>query len=55
MRKILFLLPVSLAMFTGCGEREFTQGKYDDLSEERLLDDKFNETDMRMIAETMIK
>lgn len=40
---------------TGCGSRQFTQGKYDDLSEERLLDDKFNESDMRQIAETMVK
>ena len=39
----------------GCaGNRTFTDGKYDDMSEERLLDDKFNETDMRMIADTMI-
>ena len=39
----------------GCGSRQFTQGKYDDLSEDRLLDDKFNESDMRQIAETMVK
>ncbi len=48
----LLLLPLALA---GCaGNRAFTEGKYDDMSEERLLDDKFNETDMRMIADTMI-
>ncbi len=40
---------------SGCGSRQFTQGKYDDLSEDRLLDDKFNESDMRQIAETMVK
>jgi uncharacterized protein (TIGR02722 family) len=39
----------------GCGSKQFTQGSYDDMSEERLLDDKFNETDMRQIADTMIK
>ena len=39
----------------GCGSRQFTQGSYDDMSEERLLDDKFNETDMRQIADTMVK
>lgn len=44
-----------LAVFSACGHKEFTQGKYDDLSEDRLLDDKFNESDMRMIADTMIK
>ncbi len=44
-----------LVFFTSCGSKEFTQGKYDDMSEERLLDDKFNETDQRMIADTMIQ
>ena len=39
---------------TGCGSREFTQGKYDDLAEDRLLDDKFNESDMRKIADTLV-
>ena len=42
-------------VFTGCGGRQFSQGKYDDMSEERLLDDKFNESDMRQIADTMVK
>ena len=40
---------------TGCGSRQFTQGNYDDMSEDRLLDDKFNESDMRQIADTMVK
>jgi len=40
--------------FTACGPKAFTKGKYDDMSEERLLDDKFNETDMRQIADTMV-
>ncbi|MCX6104153.1 MAG: penicillin-binding protein activator LpoB [Proteobacteria bacterium] len=39
----------------GCGSRQFTQGSYDDISEDRLLDDKFNESDMRQIADTMVK
>ena len=51
----LFLLAILPFLYTSCGHREFSQGKYDDMSEERLLDDKFNETDMRMIADTMIK
>jgi uncharacterized protein (TIGR02722 family) len=51
----LGLLVLPLFFFAACGHKEFTQGKYDDLSEDRLLDDKFNESDMRMIADTMIK
>jgi len=56
MSKIKYLVLVVLAgFFTACGEKQFTAGKYDDISEERLLDDKFNETDMRQIADTMVK
>ncbi len=51
---ILILGWVYLGML-GCGSRQFTQGSYDDLSEDRLLDDKFNESDMRQIADTMVK
>lgn len=49
-----FVVGVSL-FFTACGNKQFTQGKYDDMSEERLLDDKFNESDMRQIADTMVQ
>lgn len=38
-----------------CGSRQFSQGSYDDVQEDRLLDDKFNESDMRRIAETMVQ
>jgi penicillin-binding protein activator len=51
----LFAVIALATLFTSCGSKQFTQGKYDDLSEERLLDDKFNETDMRMIADKMVK
>jgi penicillin-binding protein activator len=51
----VFLGLLSLIGITGCGERQFTQGNYDDISEDRLLDDKFNESDMRQIADTMVK
>lgn len=54
MHRVLLAASV-LLFFTACGHREFTQGKYDDLSQDRLLDDKFNESDMRMIADTMIQ
>lgn len=52
--KRALILMVALIL-SSCGSRQFTQGKYDDMSEERLLDDKFNESDMRQIAETMVK
>jgi uncharacterized protein (TIGR02722 family) len=39
----------------GCANRQFTKGEYDDMAEERHLDDKFNETDMRQIADTMVQ
>jgi len=52
MRFLIFLI-VALTLVS-CTHKEFTQGSYDDLSEARLLDDKFNETDMKMIADSMI-
>ncbi len=52
---LLGLLIASASFFAACGHKEFTQGKYDDMAEDRLLDDKFNESDMRQIADTMIK
>lgn len=56
MKKIALVLSVgSLVFFNACGSKQFTEGKYDDMSEERLLDDKFNESDMRQIADTMVK
>lgn len=53
MRLLSFLLVVAFAL-SGCGGKQFTQGKYDDLSQDRLLDDKFNESDMRQIAQSMV-
>lgn len=46
---------MALVLFlTGCGSQQFTQGEYDDMAEDRMLDDKFNEGDMRRIADTMV-
>ena len=56
MRKYLALVtPLALLLVSACAERQFTQGSYDDLSQQRLLDDKFNETDMKIIADEMVK
>ncbi len=50
----LFLIAASTLVLTGCGSQQFTQGEYDDMAEDRMLDDKFNEGDMRRIADTMV-
>lgn len=50
---LLGLLFPTLSLLVSCGSKQFTQGKYDDIAEERLLDDQFNESDMRRIADTM--
>ena len=50
--RVLFVISL-LLFFTSCGSQQFTKGEYDDMSEARLLDDKFNETDMKMVADTM--
>ena len=43
--------------FSGCssGPRAFTKGEYDDPTRVELLDDKFNESDMQQMADTVIK
>lgn len=45
---------VLVGTIAGCGHREFTQGEYDDVEEARLLDDKFNESDAKLLIEDMI-
>lgn len=52
--KLVLFLPITL-MLVSCGSKQFTQGKYDDINEDRLLDDQFNESDMRRIADTMVQ
>jgi uncharacterized protein (TIGR02722 family) len=40
---------------TGCASnRQFTEGEYDDVNQVRLLDDKFNESDITELAGEMI-
>ena len=51
----LFLGAFCVVAFSRCAsDRAFTEGKYDDPTKVRLLDDKFNEADLQQIAETMI-
>lgn len=45
-----------LLFSTGCGgPTAFTKGSYDDPTRVELLDDKFNESDMQQMAETVIR
>lgn len=47
---------VSFLIFMGgCGPKAFTKGEYDDPTRVELLDDKFNESDMQQMADTVIK
>lgn len=44
------------AFLSGCGgPKAFTKGEYDDPTRVELLDDKFNESDMQQMADTVIK
>ncbi len=55
-KKISLISASFLTLFlAACGSQQFTQGQYDDLAEDRLLDDKFNEGDMRRIADAMVQ
>jgi uncharacterized protein (TIGR02722 family) len=55
MYKWSLLLPAAFLMMSCSSERRFTQGEYDDVEEVRLLDDKFNESDIAELANEMIK
>jgi uncharacterized protein (TIGR02722 family) len=51
------LLLSVMIVANGCstGPRAFTKGEYDDPTRVELLDDKFNESDMQQMADTIIK
>ncbi len=45
-----------IAALSGCaGNKQFTKGEYDDPTRVELLDDKFNESDMQQMADSVIK
>src|SRR3954452_8933729 len=48
-------LMIGLLSLSGCGPKAFTKGEYDDPSRVELLDDKYNESDMQQMADTIIK
>lgn len=59
-RKAVLLAGLGLAfasaLLQGCGgNKAFTKGEYDDPTRVELLDDKFNESDMQQMADTVIK
>jgi uncharacterized protein (TIGR02722 family) len=49
------ILTASMILMVGCGPKAFTKGEYDDPTRVELLDDKFNESDMQQMADTVIK
>jgi len=51
-----FSFSIMLVIGSGCGgPKAFTKGEYDDPTRVELLDDKFNESDMQQMADTVIK
>jgi uncharacterized protein (TIGR02722 family) len=50
----LFVAVFAIVGLASCAQRQFTQGEYDDVEETRLLDDKFNESDAKLLIEDMI-
>ncbi len=56
--RVILLSLVTMSLFLvslGCGPKAFTKGEYDDPTRVELLDDKFNESDMQQMADTIIK
>ena len=52
---LVFPLITLLLIVSGCGPKAFTKGEYDDPTQVRLLDDKFNEADMQQMADTVVR
>jgi uncharacterized protein (TIGR02722 family) len=51
-----FLTGIVCFFSVGCGgPRAFTRGSYDDPNRVELLDDRFNESDMQTLAESIVK
>ncbi|MBI4926017.1 MAG: penicillin-binding protein activator LpoB [Bdellovibrio sp.] len=51
----LFVLVGVFVFNSSCGPKAFTKGEYDDPTRVELLDDKFNESDMQQMADTVIR
>jgi penicillin-binding protein activator len=49
------ILVLSASYLSGCAQKAFTKGEYDDPTKAVLLDDKFNEGDMQQMAETIVQ
>jgi len=43
-----------LLLLSGCGPQAFTQGEYDDVNSANLLDDTWSETDMQVVAKSLV-
>jgi len=56
MKVVLFTLLFSLVLFNSCSSsRAFTKGEYTDPDRVILLDDRFNESDMKILADALVK
>ncbi len=54
-RLVVLAAVISTTMVAGCaGPQAFTQGQYADPEEIALLDDKWNQSDMQLVAKTVI-
>lgn len=50
-----FLLGFLGITLSACGPKAFTKGEYDDPNKVILLDDKFNENDMQLVSNQLVK
>lgn len=56
MKICLFILSISIILFSSCSSnRAFTKGEYTDPERVILLDDRFNESDMKILADALVK
>lgn len=55
MKKLALLSTLCFTVFTSCSNRAFTKGEYTDPDRVILLDDRYGDSDMKLMAETLNK
>lgn len=50
----ILLALAALLLFSSCGPKAYVRGEYDDVERTNLLNDKWSETDMQKVAESLV-
>ncbi len=48
-------IAIAMTLLSGCGPKQFTKGDYDNVQNENNLNDRWSETDMQNVVESLVK